>query len=896
LETVGLAHNRVIFFINEIILKFITPQTQPIAFLGGWKQMGIRANTWTNVWNCIQQALAKKAEAERLLRAACVLEELEPRALMSAVTATVESPTSIELGWSKQSGASGYYVLRSSDGVHFTQIAKVTSANTTSYLDKTVASGHTYDYELQEYTGLLAGAPSTVAVATTPIIAPAALVAAATPASVKLTWLSEDASATGFEILRATNGGEFKQIALINTIKTTTYTDNTVSSDTSYTYEVKAFNVSETSIASNVVTVVTPLAAPTGVAATAESAASIQLNWTDNDSNAAGYYVLRSTDGVHYTKIAMLLSGSANSYTDYNVVSGHTYDYQIQAVAGNVTSADSNIAVANTALAKPTGFTTTVLGPSSVLLAWINNDSNTAGYAIYRSTNGGLTYTKIATITKISTTTFTDTTAVSGQTYLYYVQAIAGNSVSPASDTRTVTTTMTAPINLAAVLQGSSVKLTWTDKDSSATGYNILRSTDDTTFTQIAQVSPGSANSYVDATGAANTTYYYRVQAFDIATASASSAAVGITTPASSTQTVDITVRYGDELVVTATGADDTVSVTQSGSILAIDADGETFDDSMPAAGLFIYTRGGADTINVGASVTEAVTIDTIGISGVNHITSAGSDVSAWYNSTDIFTGTGTRHSVASFAGGVSKALGAALANPLDSGPTTVVNASLWGTGPVAGDVNQGEVGDCYFLSTLAAFADQRPAALEQSAVDLGDGTFAVQFYSNGTPVYVRVSNAFADGPFNGYEFAHPGSDGSIWAPVLEKAFAYFRTGANTYASTNSGWMGEVYSDLNVSSTTFVPTAYSEDSFYNMLSTDLADDDPVTFGTNGNAPNLVSGHAYTLVSVAIVNGQTEYVVRNPWGVSGDALENSQGYATLTFAQMKANFEAGVAAT
>jgi hypothetical protein len=32
-----------------------------------------------------------------------------------------------------------------------------------------------------------------------------------------------------------------------------------------------------------------------------------------------------------------------------------------------------------------------------------------------------------------------------------------------------------------------------------------------------------------------------------------------------------------------------------------------------------------------------------------------------------------------------------------------------------------------------------------------------------------------------------------------------------------------------------------------------------------------------------------YVVRNPWGVSGAALENAEGYATLTYKQMLTSF-------
>jgi hypothetical protein len=81
-----------------------------------------------------------------------------------------------------------------------------------------------------------------------------------------------------------------------------------------------------------------------------------------------------------------------------------------------------------------------------------------------------------------------------------------------------------------------------------------------------------------------------------------------------------------------------------------------------------------------------------------------------------------------------------------------------------------------------------------------------------------------------------------------------------------------------------------------MLSSDLNSDDPVTLGTSSDAPNLVSDHAYTLVSVYEVNGQTYYVVRNPWGFAGDSLENSSGYATLTYSQMVSNFVGGCAAT
>ena len=636
------------------------------------------------------------------------------------------------------------------------------------------------------------------------------------------------------------------------------------------------------------------LAAPSALTATATAPTDVVLHWKDNASTATGYNVLRSSDGVHYTELTQLTPGSTSSFTDASAVSGHVYDYEIQAFSSSATSAVSNVAKATTPLVTPTGFTASLSG-SSVKLAWTDSDSSATGYYVARSTDNVHFYL-IATINSASTKSYTDSATATGTKYYYFMESFNAVTTSALSTTAIVTTPLVTPTGLTATatasLSGSSVKLAWTDSDASATGYYVLRATDGVHFSQIAKITGGSIKSYTDSAATTGTKYYYQIESFNAVTTSAASAAASVTVP---TLGVSIATRYGDELVVTATGADDSVSIFESGSTFTIDADGQTYTDAATAAGLFVYTRGGTDTIDIDKSVTSETTLETID-GALTTITSAGSDVIAWIDSTDKYSGTGSVHDVASFAGGVSKATGAALANPKDAGTTVTVNASLFGTGPVAADVNQGEIGDCYFLSSLAAFAGQNPNVLVQSAVDMGDGTYTVQFISSGKPVYVRVSDVFPAGPFSdGLLYAHPGADGSIWAMVFEKAFAYFRTGANTYASTNSGWMGEVYADFGVSSTAFYPSNYTATTLFDLLSSDLADGQEVTLGTYSSPPNLVGCHAYTLVSAYMdSNGVTHYVVRNPWGVSGDSLENSQGYATLTFAQLVANFGDGCA--
>ncbi len=491
-------------------------------------------------------------------------------------------------------------------------------------------------------------------------------------------------------------------------------------------------------------------------------------------------------------------------------------------------------------------------------------------------------------------------------------QTNIGHQMSPEDlRIRIANTSLVAPLNLTATVSRNEILLHWTYPNNAETGFLVYRSTDGVHFTLLG-TTPASENiTAIDTTVAGNTKYYYYVEAYNGATASAASTVVTATTPVapappSPTPTptptptpsptpaanpVTISVRYGSELVIAGTTGNDSINVTQSGTTLTIAANGQTYTEAVPSAGLFIYTDGGNDNITVAASVTLRTTVVAVD-NAVDTITSHGTNVNVWCDSIDTVTGSATVHAIASFYGGVSKAPGAALAEPADSGALRTLTASLWGVAPLETDVNQGSLGDCYFLATLASLAHSSPGQLEQLAVDLGDGTYAVQFDRNGVYTYVRVDSRFPSGPFGGLAYDHPGSDGDIWSLVLEKAYAAFRTGANTYNSLNSGWMGNVFNDFGIANA-YLSLSVSEASFYATVSSALAAGDAVTVGTYASAPNLVGSHAYSIVGASKnASGQTVYLVRNPWGVSGDALENSGGYATLTYAQMQANFAAG----
>jgi len=225
-------------------------------------------------------------------------------------------------------------------------------------------------------------------------------------------------------------------------------------------------------------------------------------------------------------------------------------------------------------------------------------------------------------------------------------------------------------------------------------------------------------------------------------------------------------------------------------------------------------------------------------------------------------------------------------------------------TGPGADDVKQGQAGDCYFLSTLAAMAKSNPERVRQSIADLGDGTYAVQFYSaNGAKNFVRVDNDLAtfSGSTTATAYAKLGKQSSMWVAIMEKAFAYFRTGECTYESIDAGWMSEAFSALGAKPESLWKNAGVKSAA--ALATQL--EDLVSSGKSitlaiANVPGgqpLVGNHAYTVDGVIRnSDGSTSVRLRNPWGYDGAGNDGSDdGYVMIKATNLYSAFSTVMAA-
>jgi len=163
------------------------------------------------------------------------------RSAPSAPTGLTASPGNavVNLSWAASSGATGYYVKRSTTSGTEAQIASVTAA---TYADASVTNGTTYYYVVSAYStyGTSRNSNEVSAMPSAPPSgAPTGLIATASNAQVALAW-NASTGATSYNVKRSTTSGTETQIA---SAATANFADTTVTNGTTYFYVVSALTL-----------------------------------------------------------------------------------------------------------------------------------------------------------------------------------------------------------------------------------------------------------------------------------------------------------------------------------------------------------------------------------------------------------------------------------------------------------------------------------------------------------------------------------------------------------------------------------------------------------------------------------------------------------------------------
>jgi hypothetical protein len=234
-------------------------------------------------------------------------------------------------------------------------------------------------------------------------------------------------------------------------------------------------------------------------------------------------------------------------------------------------------------------------------------------------------------------------------------------------------------------------------------------------------------------------------------------------------------------------------------------------------------------------------------------------------------------------------------------------NLPLFGPkGPSNLDINQGDVGDCYFLSSLGEVAMQDPSLIKSMIQSDGNGDYAVRFDINGRADYVTVDD-YLPTMQGGYRYSNgdtllfANSGSSLWVALVEKAYTQLMEQTSVIAGASLGQHGDAYEDISGGSGQCLTelTGESYTTYWNlgsdsikalgsMLTTlqgDLSSGEAVILGTSGNGvtDNLVAGHMFMVTGVnAAADTMT---LQNPWGTancasSGKAFSFTESIAAI----------------
>jgi hypothetical protein len=215
---------------------------------------------------------------------------------------------------------------------------------------------------------------------------------------------------------------------------------------------------------------------------------------------------------------------------------------------------------------------------------------------------------------------------------------------------------------------------------------------------------------------------------------------------------------------------------------------------------------------------------------------------------------------------------------------------------PSEQDIQQNSIGDCYFVATLGAVADQQPGRIKNAiSFDPNTGNFNVRMYKpDGTAVTIPVSQQdILDNKSRGGGSKLDNGGGPIWPAVMETAYAKMNDGnwsdglAQGYNKIGAGGFGRdgmvavtgsKGTDLVPANIWFFPTSLKSDILFNQVSAALAQGKAVTLSTDpeqSGQDGLVDNHVYIVDRIyKDASGAVKVELRNPWGNNLNAGEGT----------------------
>lgn len=403
----------------------------------------------------------------------------------------------VKVSWTADSSAEKYTIYRKTSKNGDWKALDTIDADEAPFIDKTAKSGTKYYYTVKGSNYVGSGSYNKTGVTVTYVGSPK-VTAKNISKGIHLSW-SKISKAEKYRIYRQTNGSS--KWTLIDTVKSTSFTDKTAKSGTKYNYRVRAV-IGSTVSGYN--TVGRYYLSTPKLSSVKNSSSGVTVTWK-KVTGAEGYKIYRKTGSGDWKLIGTTTNNKTFTYTDKTAKSGKTYSYSVQAYYSKTTGTYNTTGLKLKYLAAPQVKKTVYT--KTIKLSW-DKISGAKEYAVYRKASGESKWKKLTTTSKLY---YKDTNVKNNKTYSYRVKAINGKTTSAY---KTVKQLFLSTPTLSSVKNTTSgVTLTW-KKVSGAEGYKIYRKTGSGSFKLIATTTNNKKFTYVDKTVADGKSYTYTVRAY----------------------------------------------------------------------------------------------------------------------------------------------------------------------------------------------------------------------------------------------------------------------------------------------------------------------------------------------------------------------------------------------
>ena len=462
--------------------------------------------------------------------------------------------TSFGANWNASTGASKYYLDVSEDAGFSTFVSgweNVDVGNVTAYSVSTnIAGGKTYYYHVRSANASgTSGNSGSITVLTTPPDPVTIDAVSMTQTSFTAKW-NAALSATNYFLDVASDNLFTNFVTGWNNVSVGNVISYSVNSNLAagktYYYRVRAMNATDTTVSSNVTSVLLISPNPVATAASSVAQTSFTANWNASEG-AAKYYLDVATDNTFTSFVTGWENVDAGNNLSMNVNTNLTaatnYYFRVRSNNTSGTSDQSNVISLVTAPLPPVATAGSASSSSSFSANWTASAS-ADGYLIDVSTDSnfgaGTFVTGYNGRDVGNVVTYSVASNLSpGTAYYYRIRAYNAGGSSSNSIVITYGTLPVAPINASASsVTSTGLTANW-NSVSGASGYKLEISTNSGFTALVAGYDPkdvGNVLTYAVSGLTENTNYYYRIYAYnDYGTSNNSSYITTLTAPAAPT-------------------------------------------------------------------------------------------------------------------------------------------------------------------------------------------------------------------------------------------------------------------------------------------------------------------------------------------------------------------------